>query len=55
MVARAALSTMLIPSSHIPGYLQRIAEVNNGVQYLGTAGLLPFVVGGSPVGHVKKE
>lgn len=40
---------------HIPGFLDRIAENNNGLSELSERKLVPFVVDGQQLGYLKQE
>jgi hypothetical protein len=42
-------------TGHVPGFLQRIAEVNNGLEDLAAGQLVPFQVDGQRLGYLKQE
>lgn len=42
-------------TGHIPGFLQRIAEVNNGLEDLTAGQLVPFQVDGQRLGYLKQD
>lgn len=48
-------STMRALTGHISGFLERIAEVNNGLDDLEGQRLVPFTVEGQQLGYLKQE
>jgi hypothetical protein len=42
-------------TGHVPGFLQRMAEVNNGLEDLTAGQLVPFQVDGQRLGYLKQE
>jgi hypothetical protein len=39
----------------IPGFLQRVAEVNNGLEQLTSGQLVPFVIEGQQLGYLQQK
>lgn len=54
--AASKRATVMQPlTGHIPGFLQRIAEVNNGLEDLTACQLVPFQADGQRLGYLKQE
>lgn len=46
---------MSFKPGYIPRFMQRVAEVNNGVEQLTAGQLVPFLIDGHNLGYLKPE